>query len=90
MSFEIVFDKKLSSILLHNVGPPMNANKHRMMDDLIPYSCRYGGSELHSVASYMGGAAAQEVIKVLTRQFVPINNTYIYNAMKQTSITAQL
>ena len=38
----------------------------------------------------MGGACAQEVIKVVTEQFVPINNTFIYNAMKQTSISLEL
>ena len=53
-------------------------------------SCRYGASELHSVASFMGGTAAQEVIKLLTSQFVPINNTFIYNAIKQTSLTVEL
>jgi len=42
------------------------------------------------VAAYIGGAAAQEVIKVITSQFVPINNTYIYNGMKQTSLTVEL
>ena len=52
--------------------------------------CRYGASELHSIASYMGGVAAQEVIKVLTGQFVPINNTLIYNGFMQTSTTVQL
>lgn len=52
--------------------------------------CRYGAAELHSVAAYMGGAAAQEVIKLITHQFVPINNTYIYNAMKQSSTTMEL
>ena len=38
----------------------------------------------------MGGVAAQEVIKILTAQFVPINNTYIYNGFMQTSTTVQL
>ena len=53
-------------------------------------SCRYGAAELHSVAAFMGGCAAQEVIKIVTRQFVPINNTYIYNGSKQTSISLEL
>ncbi|XP_021352742.1 NEDD8-activating enzyme E1 regulatory subunit-like isoform X1 [Mizuhopecten yessoensis] len=59
-------------------------------DDYIHEICRYGSAELHTVASFLGGAASQEVIKIITGQFVPINNTYIYNAMKQTSITVQL
>jgi len=59
-------------------------------EDLVHEVCRYGGAELHSVAAYMGGVAAQEVIKLITRQFMPVNNTYIYNAMKQTSVTLEL
>uniref|UniRef100_A0A673YBT5 NEDD8-activating enzyme E1 regulatory subunit n=1 Tax=Salmo trutta TaxID=8032 RepID=A0A673YBT5_SALTR len=35
-------------------------------------------------------SAAQEAIKLITRQFVPFNNTFIYNAMSQTTATFQL
>ncbi|KAJ8303493.1 hypothetical protein KUTeg_019889 [Tegillarca granosa] len=59
-------------------------------DDYVHEICRYGAAELHTVASFIGGAAAQEAIKVITSQFVPFNNTYIYNAMKQTSVTIEL
>ena len=59
-------------------------------EDLIHEVCRFGGSELHSVAAFMGGVAAQEVIKLITRQFVPVNNTYVYNAMKQTSVSIKI
>jgi amyloid beta precursor protein binding protein 1 len=38
----------------------------------------------------MGGVAAQEAIKVLTCQFVPINNAFVYNGFQQTSTTASL
>ena len=34
-------------------------------------------SELHTVSSLIGGIASQEIIKLLTRQFVPMNNTYV-------------
>jgi hypothetical protein len=54
------------------------------------FRCRYGAAELHTISSFIGGAAAQEAIKIITRQFVPFNNTYIYNAMKQSSLTVQL
>uniref|UniRef100_A0A7N6AND7 NEDD8-activating enzyme E1 regulatory subunit n=1 Tax=Anabas testudineus TaxID=64144 RepID=A0A7N6AND7_ANATE len=36
------------------------------------------------------GSAAQEAIKIISRQFVPFNNTFIYNAMSQTSATFHL
>jgi len=53
-------------------------------------SCHYGACELPSVAALIGGVAAQEVIKVITGQFVPLNNTFIYNAIKQTSVSLDL
>ncbi|XP_062582534.1 NEDD8-activating enzyme E1 regulatory subunit-like isoform X1 [Saccostrea cucullata] len=59
-------------------------------EDYIHEICRYGASELHTVASFMGGCAAQEVIKIITGQFIPLNNTFIYNAVKQTSISVTL
>uniref|UniRef100_A0A3B4AIT3 NEDD8-activating enzyme E1 regulatory subunit n=1 Tax=Periophthalmus magnuspinnatus TaxID=409849 RepID=A0A3B4AIT3_9GOBI len=57
-------------------------------DDYV-HECRYGATEPHTVAAFMG-AAAQEAIKLITHQFVPFSNTYIYNAMSQTSATLQL
>ncbi|KAJ3311180.1 NEDD8-activating enzyme E1 regulatory subunit [Blyttiomyces sp. JEL0837] len=43
-------------------------------DDIIHEFVRAGGSELHSMASLTGGIASQEIIKLLTRQYVPIDN----------------
>ena len=57
---------------------------------VVDFRCRYGACELHSVAAYMGGVGAQEVIKIITEQFVPLNNTYIYNGIKQSSVTLHM
>lgn len=54
-------------------------------DDYIHEICRFGGAELHSVAAFMGGSAAHEVIKLITGQYVPMNNTLIYYALNQTT-----
>ncbi|XP_061201941.1 NEDD8-activating enzyme E1 regulatory subunit isoform X2 [Neopsephotus bourkii] len=59
-------------------------------DDYFQEFCRYGAAEPHVIAALVGGAAAQEVIKVITGQFVIFNNTYIYSGMSQTSATFQL
>ena len=56
-------------------------------DDYIHEVCRYGGAELHAMASILGGCASQEVIKLVTSQYVPVNNLFIYNTM--TSATLQ-
>ncbi|XP_025065255.1 NEDD8-activating enzyme E1 regulatory subunit isoform X2 [Alligator sinensis] len=59
-------------------------------DDYVHEFCRYGAAEPHTIAAFVGGAAAQEVIKVITGQFVIFNNTYIYSGVPQTSATFQL
>ncbi|XP_062474227.1 NEDD8-activating enzyme E1 regulatory subunit isoform X2 [Pezoporus occidentalis] len=59
-------------------------------DDYFQEFCRYGAAEPHAIAALVGGAAAQEVIKVITGQFVIFNNTYIYSGVSQTSATFQL
>ncbi|XP_028406332.1 NEDD8-activating enzyme E1 regulatory subunit-like [Dendronephthya gigantea] len=56
-------------------------------DDYIKEMCRYGACELHPVAAFMGGAAAHEAIKLITHQYVPFNDCYIYNAMTGSSVT---
>ena len=52
--------------------------------------CRFGAGELHCVAAIMGGIAAQEAIKLLTKQFVPLSGLLLYNAMASTSSVLRL
>ncbi len=47
--------------------------------------CRFGASELHCLGAIVGGMAAQEAIKLVTHQFVPLGGVLIYNAMSSTS-----
>lgn len=42
---------------------------------------RYGGIELHNISALIGGIAAQEAVKIITHQYVPLNNTYIFNGI---------
>ena len=43
--------------------------------------CRAGAGELHNVASLTGGLVAQEVIKVVTRQYVPVDNCCLFDGV---------
>jgi len=52
--------------------------------------CRCNSKELHSVAAVVGGMTAQEIIKLLTNQFVTIDNTFLYNSITQSSLTIKL
>ncbi|PNF39298.1 hypothetical protein B7P43_G16698 [Cryptotermes secundus] len=56
-------------------------------DDYVHEICRYGGAELHSVSSFIGGCAAQETIKFITGQYKPVNNTFIYDAITSNTAT---
>ena len=47
---------------------------------------RAGGAELHNISAFTGGMVAQEVIKVITKQYIPIDNTCIFDGI--TSKTA--
>lgn len=46
---------------------------------------RAGGGELHNIASLTGGLIAQEVIKVITKQYVPIDNTCVFDGITSRS-----
>ena len=80
--------------------PAVKGHVHRLLqewglsqqvkDEFVHEMCHYGACEIPSVAALIGGVAAQEVIKVITGQFIPLNNTFIYNAIKQTSVSLDL
>lgn len=42
----------------------LGCNGSTVTEDLISEMCRFGASELHAVAAFIGGIASQEVIKV--------------------------
>ena len=42
---------------------------------------RYGACEPHAVAAVVGGVVAQEAVKLITHQFLPFNNTLVFNGI---------
>ena len=57
-------------------------------NDLIPADvmqevCRFGAAEPHVVAAILGGCVAQEVIKLCTHQYVPVDNSIIFDGHSQ-------
>ena len=78
--------KSILSTLLQN----WRLNDCTIKDEHVIEFCRYGAGELHSIASYVAGVASQEVIKILTHQYVPFCNTYLYNAATCSSVTVCL
>lgn len=75
-----VLKSTASALLSEIVASPSPA-----WDDCLAEMCRFGAGELHCVAAIIAGMAAQEAIKLLTKQFVPQSGTLIYNAMGSTT-----
>ncbi|KAI2628935.1 hypothetical protein GGS21DRAFT_545403 [Xylaria nigripes] len=42
---------------------------------------RAGGGELHNISALTGGMVAQEVIKIITKQYIPVDNTCIFDGI---------
>ncbi|EUC35352.1 hypothetical protein COCCADRAFT_35085 [Bipolaris zeicola 26-R-13] len=46
---------------------------------------RAGGAELHNIGALAGGMVSQEIIKVITEQYVPVDNTCVFDGIKSKS-----
>ncbi|CAK7348973.1 unnamed protein product [Dovyalis caffra] len=85
--FEGEMDEDISRLKTTVVGllTDLGCNGATVTEDLISEMCRFGASELHAVAAFIGGIASQEVIKLITKQFVPMVGTFIFNGIDQRS-----
>ncbi|KAB2581393.1 hypothetical protein BFW01_g10894 [Lasiodiplodia theobromae] len=43
---------------------------------------RAGGAELHNIAALAGGIVSQEVIKVVTKQYIPVDNACVFDGVR--------
>jgi amyloid beta precursor protein binding protein 1 len=53
--------------------------------DLAREVVRYDEAEIHTIAAVVGGVASQEAVKLITGQYVPIDDTYVYNGIASTA-----
>jgi len=78
-------DIPLLKIIVDSLISELGTSSALIKDDYIHEICRFGASELHSIASILGGVGSQEVIKLITKQFLPCNNTFIFNGVNSTT-----
>jgi len=78
------------SQIVNSLLAELNLTSSSINEKYIKEIVRFGASELHPIASYVGGIASQEVIKIITHMYVPMNNTFIFNGLNSTSLTTQL
>ncbi|KAJ3116245.1 erg10, acetyl-CoA C-acetyltransferase [Phlyctochytrium bullatum] len=70
-----------------NLVSKWQINPSAISDEHVHEMVRSGGAQLPTLAGIMGGIVSQEVIKILTRQYIPLNNTFIYDGIRSTSWT---
>jgi amyloid beta precursor protein binding protein 1 len=57
-------------------------SSHPLISPHLSEIARAAGGELHNVSSITGGMVAQEAIKVITRQYVPVDNTCVFDGVR--------
>jgi hypothetical protein len=67
---QIINEMSVPDQLSINIRPFIS----EMFYNLI-YRVKANACELHNIAGIVGGIAGQEIIKLVTHQYVPINNT---------------
>lgn len=55
------------------------------IEPILEEFVRADGAELHNISALTGGMVAQEVIKVLTKQYIPIDNTCVFDGIASKS-----
>ncbi|XP_037444149.1 NEDD8-activating enzyme E1 regulatory subunit AXR1-like isoform X4 [Triticum dicoccoides] len=78
---EIVEDVPRLKAAAVSVLSDMGLKGASLSEDLVAEVCRFAGAEIHPVAAFIGGVASQEVIKLVTKQFVPLNGTFMFNGI---------
>ena len=42
---------------------------------------RFGAAEVHTVGAFVGGAVSHIAVMLITHQYMPFNNTFVYNGI---------
>jgi amyloid beta precursor protein binding protein 1 len=75
-------DWMTSSDIVVKIGKDIpEANLNPNLVNIAKEVARAKGGELHNISALTGGMVAQEVIKIITKQYIPIDNTCIFDGI---------
>lgn len=77
--------ERILALLTRDDPTPLDEEAQESIDNAIQEIRRAEGGELHNIASLAGGLVAQESLKVLTRQYVPLDNTCVFDGARSRS-----
>ncbi len=81
--------QELDSVV-RELGIELSDEVKGQQDDFVQEMVRYGGSELHNIAAFQGGVVSLEIIKLITHQWVPLKNTFIFNGISGTACSLDI
>lgn len=58
-----------------------NTKDSERLQQVAQEVARAGGGELHNISALTGGMVAQEMIKIITKQYIPIDNTCVFDGI---------
>jgi hypothetical protein len=58
-----------------------NAGEDERIAQAVQEVVRAKGGELHNVSALTGGMVSQEIIKIITKQYIPIDNTCVFDGI---------
>eukprot|EP00457_Paulinella_chromatophora_P003836 gb/GEZN01003844.1/.p1 GENE.gb/GEZN01003844.1/~~gb/GEZN01003844.1/.p1 ORF type:complete len:555 (-),score=91.59 gb/GEZN01003844.1/:391-2055(-) len=79
-------DRKELAALQSNLFKEMKLSQ-KIETDCLAEVVRAGPSEIHNTAATVGGVGSQIALKLLIQQYLPLNNTLIYNGLHGSAST---
>ncbi|KAJ5760345.1 hypothetical protein N7520_007501 [Penicillium odoratum] len=77
--------ERILALITRDESTTLDEEAQKSIDNAIQEIRRAEGGELHNIASLTGGLVAQESLKVLTRQYVPLDNTCVFDGARSRS-----
>ena len=81
---DVIKLKAIADGLLSEIGMSVRVG---VLDDLAEEAVRCGGERTSHCGQHDGRIGAQEIIKIVTQQYVPCARTLIYDAVKSTIVS---
>lgn len=77
--------ERILALLTRDDPTPLDSDARENIHKAIQELRRSEGGELHNIASLAGGLVAQESLKVITKQYGPLDNTCVFDGARSRS-----
>ncbi|CAK9441757.1 uncharacterized protein LODBEIA_P56250 [Lodderomyces beijingensis] len=64
-----------------NATTPISDTTERIFEEILVHNT----TKYHNLSSFMGGVASQEILKLTTAQYIPLDNLFVFDGIKSSS-----